>query len=289
MCDLGEEVPMASRDDTQTPRHVFGRMVRHHREKAGLSRPAVAAAICKSVSLVESIERGERVATEDVTADLDRALGAGGDLVKLREEMGDGISYQPFPAWFEDWVDDIEPRARRLRTFEPNVVPGLLQTEDYARAVFGTRFGISEEEVARRVASRLRRQDILARDDPPAFWAITDEWVLRRPVGGRYIMAEQVGRLIEAARRPRVVVRIVPASVGIYDGLFGGGFVIADFADGPSVGQQEGIVRGGQPIRDAADVEALDVVWDTLRDEALSRVASLEFLEEAAKSWTSPA
>ena len=169
------------------------------------------------------------------------------------------------------------------------MVPGLLQTEDYARAVFGTRFGITEEEVARRAAARLKRQEVLGRDDPPAFWAILDEWVLRRPVGGRYVMAEQAGRLLEAARRPRVVIRVVPASVGAHEGLYGGGFTIADFADGPSAGQQEGAVRGGQPIRDAAGVEALEVVWDTLRDEALPRAASLELVEEAAKSWTSPA
>jgi transcriptional regulator with XRE-family HTH domain len=280
---------MSARENAQSPRHVLGRMVRYYRGKAGMSRPEVAAAICKSVSLVESIERGERVATEDVTADLDRVLGAGGDLIQLREEMAEGISYQPFAAWFQDWADEIEPRAKRLRWFEPNVVPGLLQTEDYARAVFGTRFGITDEEIARRVASRLKRQEIFARDDPPAFWAILDEGVLLRPVGGHIVMAGQLNRLVEAARRPRVVIRIVPARIGIYDGLFGGGFAIADFPDGPSVGQQEGTVRGGQSFRDAADVEALEIVWDTLRDEALPRAASLELMEEVAKSWTSPA
>jgi transcriptional regulator with XRE-family HTH domain len=279
---------MSARENAQSPRHVLGRMVRYYRGKAGMSRPEAAAAICKSVSLVESIERGERVATEDVTADLDRVLGAGGDLIQLREEMAEGISYQPFAAWFQDWVEDIEPRAKKLRTFQPNVVPGLLQTEDYARAVFSTRFGITGEEIARRAASRLKRQEILARDDPPAYWAILDEGVLHRPVGGRYVMAEQTNRLVEAARRPRVVIRIVPASVGIYDGLFGGGFTVADFADGPSIGQQEGAVRGGHAIKDATDLDSLEIVWDTLRDEALPRAASLELLEEVAKSWTSP-
>jgi transcriptional regulator with XRE-family HTH domain len=279
---------MPARENAQSPRHVLGRMVRYYRGKAGMSRPEVAAAICKSVSLVESIERGERVATEDVTADLDRVLGAGGDLIQLREEMAEGISYQPFAAWFQDWVEDIEPRARRLRTFEPNLVPGLLQTEDYAKAVFSARFGITQEEVARRASSRLKRQEILSTDDPPAFWAILDEWVLRRPVGGRYVMADQMRRLIEAARRPRLTIRIVPASVGVHAGLDGGGFTIADFADGPNIGQQEGAVHGGQPIQAIKELEALEVVWDTLRDEALSRTASLELLEEVAKSWTSP-
>jgi transcriptional regulator with XRE-family HTH domain len=272
-----------------TPRHVFGRMVRHYREKAGMTRPAVAAAICKSVSLVDSIERGDRAATELVAADLDHALGAGGDLVKLREAMGDGMGYQPFPAWMLDWFEEVEPRAKRLRLFEPNVVPGLLQTEDYARAVFGTRFGLTAEEVARRVASRMKRQEILVRDDPPTCWLILDEWVLRRPVGGRYVMAEQVSRLVEAAGRPRNMIRVVPAGVGAHEGLYGGGFAIADVADGPSAGYQEGVVEGGWPITAPEDMEALEIVWDTLRDEALSRSASLALLEEVAKSWTTPA
>lgn len=282
-------MPAQQQPKGATPRQVFGRMVRHYRQKAGMSRAAVAAAICKSESLIESIERGKRVATDVVTEDLDRVLHADGDLVKLREEMGEGISYQPLPAWLQDWIDDIEPRARRLRWFEPNVVPGLLQTGDYAKTVCSTRFGITGKEVARRVALRMKRQEILTGDDAPAFWVILDEWVLRRPVGGRYVMAAQTSRLIEAARQPRVVIRVVPASVGTHEGLYGGGFAIADFADGPSAGYQEGVVEGGWPVRSPEDMEALELIWDTLRDEALSRSASLELMEEAAKSWTSPA
>lgn len=284
VCEEGIRV---SREPGRTPRRVYGAMVRYHREKAGLTRLQVAAGICKSVSLVEAIERGDRVATEDVTADLDRVLGGGGHLIQLREELGDGMSYQPFPAWFQDWVRDIEPRAKRLRWFEPNVVPGLLQTEDYARAVFSTRFGITDAEVEKRVASRLSRQEILTQGDPPRFWAILDEWVLRRPVGGSHVMLEQVGKLIEAARQPYIVVRIVPATVGVHEGLYGGGFAIADLVDGTSIGYQEGAVHGGQPIREAEDVESLNLVSDTLRDEALPRSASLALLEEAAKSWSS--
>jgi transcriptional regulator with XRE-family HTH domain len=270
----------------RTPPQVFGAMVRHYREKAGLTRAQAAAGICKSVSLAEAIERGERVATEDVTADLDRVLGAGGDLIRLRAELGDGMSYQPFPAWFQDWARDIEPQAKRLRWFEPNLVPGLLQIEGYARPVFRSRFDLTEEEVERRVASRLARQQVLARDDPPKVWAILDEWVLRRTVGGRHVMSEQLGKLIEAARQPNVVIRVVPASVGTHVGLYGGGFVIADLADGTSVGLQEGAVSGGHLFKAAEEMESLTLVWDTLRDEALPRSASLALLEEVAKSWT---
>jgi hypothetical protein len=122
--------------------------------------------------------------------------------------------------------------------------------------------------------------------NPPALWVIVDEWVLRRPVGGPHVMFEQVSRLIEAARQPTIVMEVIRAAVGAHTGLNGGGFAIADFEDAPSVGYQEGPLRG-QPVRERKDVESLDLTWDTLRHEAEPRAASLAVLEEAAKSWTS--
>ena len=100
-------------------------------------------------------------------------------------------------------------------------MPGLLQTEDYARAVFRTRFGVTDEEIDEQVAARLKRQEILARDEPPALWVIVDESVLRRPVGGRYVMREQIGHLIEAARRPHVSVQVISSSGGCPPWLVG--------------------------------------------------------------------
>ncbi len=277
---------MASRDAARTPRQVFGTMLRHYRERAGLTRAELARQICKSESLIHAIEGGHRAATPDVTGDLERVLTAGGALTLLRSEMADGLGYRPFPAWFEDFAQR-EAEATTLRFFEPLVVPGLLQTENYARAIFRTRFRITEEEIEERVSARMKRQEILSRDHPPAVWVILDEWVLRRPVGGRQVMLEQVNRLVEAARQPHIVIEVIPASTGAHEGL-AGAFAIADFEDAPSVGYQEGAVRG-QPVEDRKDVAALDLTWATLRGDALPRAASLALLEEAAKSWTSPA
>lgn len=176
-------------------------------------------------------------------------------------------------------------RTSPARRSAPNLVPGLLQTEEYARAVFRTRFGITEDEVEDRVAARLKRQEILKRDQPPALWVIVDEWVLRRPVGGRYVMFEQVNRLIEMARWPHIVIEIIRSTVGAHSGLNGGGFTLADFADEPPAGYLEDQVRG-RPVTRREDMESLDLTWDTLRHETDPRTASLALLEEAAKSWT---
>lgn len=273
-----------SEDVGGNPRQVFGAMVRFYREKAELSRQEVARRICKSVSLVQAIELGDRAATPEVTKDLEAALDAGGALLKLRKEIGNKLGYQAFPSWFQEFAHK-ESLASTLRWFEPLLVPGLLQTEEYARAVFRTRFGITPDEIDEQVAARLKRQKILAGDRGPRLWVVLDEWVLRRPVGGPHVMCKQVNSLVEAARQPQIMIEVIPASVGAHEGL-ASAFAIADFEDAPSIGYQES-ARGGQMIEEPKEVASLLLTWDTLRADALPRAASLAVLEEAAKSWTS--
>ena len=229
---------MTTRETGRTPRQVFGAMLRYYRERACLSRTDLARQISKSVSLIQAIELGQRAATSEVTEDLERMLTAHGALTRLREEIGDGLGYQAYPSWFQEWLVS-EREAKKLRWFEPMLVPGLLQTEDYARAIFRSRFGMTDEEIDKQVAARLKRQEILARERPPVLWVIVDEAVLCRPVGGRYVMREQVNHLIEAAERPHVSVQVISSTVGAHRGLSAGAFIIADFEDAPAVGYQE--------------------------------------------------
>jgi transcriptional regulator with XRE-family HTH domain len=275
---------MASRDSGRTPRQVFGGMVRYYRERSGLTRPELARLISKSESLLQAIELGQRAATAQVTEDLEAALNADGALARLRDEIGDGLGYQAYPSWFQEWAF-LEREAKRLRGFEPMVVPGLLQTDDYARAVFGTRFGPTDEEIDEQVAARLKRQEILNREHSPLLWVILDEAVLRRPVGGTYVMREQLRHLTEMARRPCVSLQVIPGTV-THLGLCAGGFAIADFQDAPTVCYQE-TASQGQVVDRGEDVAAIIETWDTLVREALPWAASQSLLEEAAKSWTS--
>ena len=114
---------MVSRETARTPRQVFGAMLRYYREQ-GLTRTDLARQISKSVSLIQAIELGQRAATAEVTQDLERELAADGALTRLREEIGDGLGYQPYPSWFQDWLAS-ESEAKKLRWFEPLLVPGL--------------------------------------------------------------------------------------------------------------------------------------------------------------------
>jgi transcriptional regulator with XRE-family HTH domain len=260
-------------------------MVRYYRERSGLSRPELARLVSKSESLVQAIELGQRAATPDVTGDLEAALQADGALARLREEIGDGLGYQAYPSWLQEWTL-IEREAKRLRGFELMIVPGLLQIGDYARAIFGTLPGVTDEEIDGHVTARLKRQEILDRDRPPELWVIMDESVLRRPVGGTYVMRDQLRHLLEMAPRPRVSLQIIPRTV-THLGLSAGGFAIADCLDAPAVGYQDTAASYGQVVDQIEDVGALTDRWDTLVREALPLAASLALMEEAAKAWTS--
>jgi transcriptional regulator with XRE-family HTH domain len=277
---------MTSDEEPITPRRAFGKLLKFYRVRAGLTQSQLGAKVHLVGDVISKIETGERPPTRDLVPRLDALpeLATNGMLGEFYEILGDGLRETAYPAWFADWAIR-EAMARRLRWFEPLLVPGLLQTEGYMRAVFRTRFGITEPEIDDRVAARLKRQEILRRDDPPMLWVIFDEAVIRRPVGGPEVMAEQVNHLIEAAQQSHIMIQTVPSTVGAHEGLLGA-FIIADFADGPSVGYQEGSVRG-QLLEEPSDLEILTIGWDTLRGEALPRTASLALLEEVARRWSS--
>ena len=274
------------RDATaESPLRVFGAMLRHYRVAAGLTPEELGARIYLSASQIRKVEEGTRTPTEALTQACEALpeLNCNGALTTLREILKDHLRHRAYPGWFQAWPDH-ESHARRLRNFELVVVPGLLQTEAYARAVLRTRVGATEEEVDEAVAARLERQRILEREHPPQLWVLIDEAVLRRPVGGAQVMAEQLDLLASTARRPNIVIQVIPLAAGAHEGMRGGAFVLADFEDDPSLGYQDTAVSG-QIVEDANQVQALTVTWDTLRLEAMPRSASLELVEEVAQTW----
>lgn len=268
-----------------SPLRVFGAELRHYRTTAGLPQEQLGARVYCSGDLIGKIETGQRAPTEEFAAACDAVpeLATGGALSRLRDLLRDHLKQRAYPGWFHRWPDK-EAAATTLRTFELVAVPGLLQTEDYARAVLRTQVMATDKEIEEMVGARMERQAILTRDSPAMLWVILDEGVLRRPVGGSSVMREQVGRLAEDARRPNIVLQVIPLAVGAHQGL-SGNFVIADFAEGPPAVYQDTAARG-QIVEDADDIAAVTMMWATLNSEALPRSASLELVEEVAKTWT---
>jgi hypothetical protein len=239
-----------------------------------------------SGSQIRKVEAGTRTPTEELAKACEgiHELGCNGALTELYDILGEKLRRRAYPGWFAEWPDK-EAQARRLRSFELVVVPGLLQTAGYARAVLSTRVGATEDEIEEAVAARLARQQILERDQPPELWAILDEGMLRRPVGASDVMRDQLIHLAAMARRPHIVVQVIPLEAGAHQGLNGGAFVIADFDGAATIAYQDTAVSG-QIIEDASEADALAHTWDTLRLEALPRAASLTLIEETARQWT---
>lgn len=276
---------MASRDFDVSghPRRVFGAMLRYYRAKAGMSQDQLGARIYLSDDMISKVESGHRTLSEDHTAACDDELNTGGALGELREQLKDTLKLRAYPGWFQEWTVK-EAEASALRLYEPLVIPGLLQTEDYARALLRTRVGDTDDQIDEMVSARMDRQAILERDKPPNLWAVVDEGVLHRPVGSGKVMRDQLLRLAEVAGRPNIVLQVVPAAVGAYEGLRGP-FMLASLDDVPDVAWQDAAVFG-QFVDGAAGIAAVVTAWDTIKSEALPRRASLELVEEVAETWT---
>jgi alpha-mannosidase len=235
---------MAARDfeSAGSPRHVFGAMLRY-RAKAGLSQDELGARVYLSGDMIGKVENGQRTLTVDNTAACDAALNTGGVLTELRDRLRDYLTTHATPGWVHEW-EKFERQARTLLSWQPLLIPGLLQTREYAHAVFRCgRPGWPDAEIEQHVQRRLERQQILERDDPPMLIAVVDEGALRRPVGGPTVMFEQLGRLLELAARPKVVLQVVPTDAGPHPGT-AGPMVLASFDDRPDVAYLDTAMEG---------------------------------------------
>jgi transcriptional regulator with XRE-family HTH domain len=259
---------------------LFAEELKVARSRAGWSQEQLADKIGYSASLVAKIETCRGVPTLDFAKRCDEALEAGGALSRMHKFLGQA----PFPSWFRPFVD-YEAAAKSLKFFEHVLVPGLLQTQEYARAVLGTRPNTTDEVVDQLVDARLERQAILAGDDPPLLWVTLDEGVLHRLVGDAGVMRGQVQHLAEVSRLPNVTVQVVPYSAGAHGGLLGA-FVIAEFVDAPAIVYLE-TAAGGQIAEDPSMVAQVMLIFDTLRSEGLPRGASRHLIMKVAEeTWT---
>lgn len=269
-----------ARDSHVSATAMFSEELRRARARVGLTQDQLAEKVAYSPSLVAHVETGTRAPSADFAARADEALNTGGLLFRLQPF----VRSEAYAAWFRDWVE-IEREATTLRWFEPLLIPGLLQTEEYARAILQAAHPAStDDEVDRLVSARMDRQAILTRDDPPLLWVIIDEGVLTRPVGGPQVMREQIDRLILAARRPKVMLQVVPLSSGAHPGL-AGQFAIASFDSSPDVAYLDNALAG-QVIERAHDISRVVLLYDILKAEALSPRVSVDLARKVIERWT---
>ncbi|GII22377.1 transcriptional regulator [Planosporangium mesophilum] len=206
-------------------RIVLGAHLRRLREAAEISRHEAGYSIRNSESKISRLELGRVSLKERDVADLLTLYGVADeeqrtaflDMVKRSNEPGWWHRYGDLlPDWFHDYIG-LEEDATRILTYEQQFVPGLMQTEAYARAIASHgRPELGGKEIDRRVALRMQRQTVLARPGAPRLWAVIDESVLHRPIGGRDVMLAQVECLLELTRKPQVTLQVVPFRLSGY-------------------------------------------------------------------------
>jgi transcriptional regulator with XRE-family HTH domain len=260
-------------------RSMFAAELIAMRSQRGWTQEETAAQMLVSTSTIANIESGYRPPTPAQATKADEVFGTPGTFQRHERRMR-GI---PFSAGFRPF-HPYEAEARVLRWFEHSLVPGLFQTEDYAREILGIRPETTEQDVKDQVEARMSRQAILFREDPPPprIWAVLDEHVLSRDIGNPAVMLAQVEHIAELARMPRINIQVVPVG-RLHPGLRGA-FVIAEMEQPPAIVYLENASEG-QTVEDPDMAASVTLLFDALRLEALTGSASLKLFEEAIQRW----
>lgn len=263
-----------------TAKQFVGREIRIAREAKGISRPKLAARIPVAESTLRWWESGRTLPPTDVVPQLVEWLDLPPTVVRV---INDLAVKEVAPEWLGRWAA-LERKASSLLMFEPLVIPGLLQTPDYARAVL--RLGKEPDmDLDAQVGERVARQGILDREDqsPPLVHAILDEAVIRRPVGGEKTMSDQLLHVLNLAARDTVIIQVVPFGAGEHAGFAGAAFVLAS-VNGSEVAYVDNALRG-DVIERPEDVASIRRLWQKLSAKALPEEQSLKMVKEAAEQW----
>ncbi|WP_329546547.1 helix-turn-helix domain-containing protein [Streptomyces sp. NBC_01356] len=251
-------------DPSASPLDYFGSELRRQREAAGLRQGQLGDVIFCTGSLIGQVETAHKVPTREFAERIDAALMTDGAFSRL---VGLVLRSQ-LPSWFQQYAE-MEAKATYISTYQAQLVYGLLQTEEYARAVLGVR---DDGDLDAKVAARLERQRILARDEPPVAWVVLDEAVLHRRIGSREVMRNQLARLLELPRDGWTQVQVLPFEAGQHHGL-PGSFTILRSDDDPDLVYTEDFVQGHMTANPAKLKEGF-LRYDHLKAAALSVEAS---------------
>ncbi|MFE2303243.1 helix-turn-helix domain-containing protein [Streptomyces sp. NPDC059445] len=250
-----------------------GRQVRLWREAAGMRAVDFGRAIGYGEDLVRKVERGARIPRADFLDRADDVLKAGGHLRAFKEDM----EKARYPKKVRE-LKMLEERAVELVAYCDHNMHGLLQTEDYARALFEMRQpAYSRDEVERAVLGRMARRAVFDRDPSPSLVFVQEEVTLRRPLGGRMILRRQLERLLEVGKLRNVTIQVMPTDREEHAGMQGETQVLK-FEDGTAVGRSEGAFNG-RPVTDPKQLRILELRHGMIRAQALGPRESSALIE----------
>ncbi|MGW5582989.1 helix-turn-helix domain-containing protein [Streptomyces sp. NPDC003857] len=253
---------------------VFGRQLKRFRVRAGLERAEFGSLTGYSVSTIAAYEQGRRVAPPRFIDRADEVLDAGGVLQAMKEE----VARAQYPAFFRD-AARLEGEAVELHVYANQAVPGLLQTEEYARAVFGMwRPLLDEETIAQRVTARLARQDIFARRPMPTISFVIEEATLRRPLGGERILRGQLEQVLLVGQQRNVELQVMPTQRQEHASL-GGPFTLIETREGRRIAYVEAH-KESRLYTERSSVREFEEQYGILRAQGLTPRESLAFVEK---------
>jgi transcriptional regulator with XRE-family HTH domain len=261
-------------DDTGPVVRAVGRQIKLWREAAGLKQAELGARIGYGEEMVGAVERGRRIPKPEFLDNADKALGAGGRISAMKGDVAEAR----YPRKVRD-LARLEGEVVELGAYLNTVVDGLLQTEEYARALFTLRHPAYEEEhLERLVAARMARQKLLARRPAPLLTFVQEEVTLRRPVGGKMVLRRQLEQLLALGRLRHVNIQVMPTDAPEHAGL-GGSLRVLKLKDGTALGHDE-IQLTSRLISNPREVQILEMRYGMIRAQALTPRESLAFIEK---------
>ncbi|MGW9041764.1 helix-turn-helix domain-containing protein [Streptomyces lydicus] len=259
-------------DGRATPRTVLGRRLRRLREAADLSQRALADKVGYPHTYLSRVERGEQLPSQALAEDLDTHFATDGLLAELLSLAQDAS----IPGYGRAVVEQ-ESTAARIQVFGSSLVPGLLQTEDYARALIRTSLpGESKEQINERVATRMRRKHLFERAEVPYYWAILDEAALKRPIGGAACMSRQILHILKAVESPRIWLQILPFQQGEHP-MLGGSLSLLTLRNGATLAYVESFASG-EAVESPERILELTQRFDVARSKALPEKETLDLV-----------
>lgn len=261
-------------DEAQAVIEAVGRQLKLWREAAGLRPAEFGALIGYGENLIYKVERGVRIPRPEFLDKADDVLGAGGKISAMKKDL----EQARYPKKVRD-LAKLEAKAVEIGTYGNHNVAGLLQTEEYSRALIQTwRPAYSQDEVERMVAARMARRSIFERSPAPTLTFVQEEVTLSRPIGGRMVLRRQLERLLEVGQLRNVEVQVMPTDCDDHAGM-GGRIQVLKFGDGSAVGHDEGQVTS-RPISDPKEIRILELRYGIIRAQALTPRESLAFIEK---------
>ncbi|TXS09419.1 MULTISPECIES: helix-turn-helix domain-containing protein [Streptomyces] len=252
----------------------FGRQVKLLREAAGLTQAELGTSVGYGEAHIASVEQGRRIPKPEMVEAMDRAVGGRGVLVAMKGE----VERARYPSFFRQYVR-LEAEAAQLHAYDSHVVKGLLQTEEYARAVFEMwRPLLDADTVEQRVAARMERQRLFSRRPAPLLSFVIEETVLRRPLGGRIVLRAQLEQLLLHGHERNIEIQVMPTEREEHAGL-AGAFTLLHIGDRRRMAYME--VQNESALHsDPKKVGAFESTYGVLRAQALTPRESLTFIKK---------